>query len=111
MESLTSIPTGLATAEDMGMIPRPHHYTSNDELFPPHNLFELQEQGAEQTVASEESPIRHIQKIKILKPKREKVMARDTAEFAQQSSERAMQAANFGMNWGREFAEVSFNQS
>jgi Phasin protein len=38
-------------------------------------------------------------------------MARDTADFAQQSSERAMQAANFGMNWGREFAEVSFNQS
>ena len=38
-------------------------------------------------------------------------MARDTADFAQQSSERAMQAANFGMNWGREFAEESFNQS
>jgi hypothetical protein len=38
-------------------------------------------------------------------------MARDTADFAQQSGERAMQAANFGMNWGREFAEVSFNQS
>ena len=38
-------------------------------------------------------------------------MARDTTEFAQQSSERAMQAANFGMNWGREFAEASFNQS
>ena len=38
-------------------------------------------------------------------------MARDTADFAQQSSERAMQAANFGMTWGREFAEESFNQS
>jgi len=38
-------------------------------------------------------------------------MARDTTEFAQQSSERAMQAANFGMTWGREFAEESFNQS
>jgi hypothetical protein len=38
-------------------------------------------------------------------------MARDTADFAQQSSERAMQAANFGMNWGREFTEESFNQS
>jgi hypothetical protein len=39
------------------------------------------------------------------------MMARDTADFAQQSSERAMQAANFGMTWGREFAEESFNQS
>lgn len=38
-------------------------------------------------------------------------MARDTADFAQQSGERAMQAANFGMAWGREFAEESFNQS
>jgi hypothetical protein len=38
-------------------------------------------------------------------------MARDTADFAQQSNERAMQAANFGMTWGREFAEESFNQS
>jgi len=36
------------------------------------------------------------------------MMARDTADFAQQS---AMQAANFGMTWGREFAEESFNQS
>src|SRR5262245_62532628 len=35
---------------------------------------------------------------------------RDPADFAQQSSERAMQAANFGMTWGREFAEESFNQ-
>jgi hypothetical protein len=38
-------------------------------------------------------------------------MARDTADFVQQSSERAMQAANFGTTWGREFAEQSFNQS
>ena len=38
-------------------------------------------------------------------------MARDTADFVQQSSERAMQAANFGTTWGREFAEESFNQS
>lgn len=38
-------------------------------------------------------------------------MARDTAEFAQQSGERAMQAANFGLIWGREFAEESFHQS
>src|SRR5262245_13307276 len=36
-----------------------------------------------------------------------RTMARDTADFAQQSSERAMQAANFGMIWGREFAEES----
>src|SRR5262245_65847594 len=41
---------------------------------------------------------------------RRQMMARDTAEFAQQSSERAMQVANFGMTWGREFAEESFNQ-
>jgi len=38
-------------------------------------------------------------------------MARDTADFAQQSSGRAMQAANFAMTWSREFAEESFNQS
>ena len=38
-------------------------------------------------------------------------MARDTADFAQQGSERAIQAVNFGMTWGREFAEESFNQS
>lgn len=42
---------------------------------------------------------------------REIQMARDTTDFAQQSSERALQAANFGMNWSREFAEESFNQS
>jgi len=37
-------------------------------------------------------------------------MARDT-EFAQQTGERALQAATFGLTWGREFAEESFNQS
>jgi hypothetical protein len=37
-------------------------------------------------------------------------MARDTAEFAQQSGERAMQAATFGLNWAREFTEENFNQ-
>jgi len=36
-------------------------------------------------------------------------MARET-EFAQQTGERALQAATFGMTWGREFAEESFNQ-
>ena len=38
-------------------------------------------------------------------------MARDSSDFAQQSSERAMQAANFGMTWSREFAEQTFGQS
>ena len=42
---------------------------------------------------------------------REKAMARDLSDFAQHSSERAMQAANFGMNWSREFAEQTFGQS
>ena len=37
-------------------------------------------------------------------------MARDSTEFAQQSGERAMQAATFGMTWAREFTEESFNQ-
>ena len=37
-------------------------------------------------------------------------MARDSTEFAQQSGERAMQAAAFGMNWAREFTEDNFNQ-
>ena len=37
-------------------------------------------------------------------------MARDLADFAQQSSERAMQAANFGMTWSREFTEETFSQ-
>ena len=38
-------------------------------------------------------------------------MARDSSDFAQHSSERAMQAANFGMTWSREFAEEAFSQS
>ena len=38
-------------------------------------------------------------------------MARDSAEFAQQSGERAMQAATVGMTWARDFTEESFNQS
>ena len=37
-------------------------------------------------------------------------MARDSTEFAQQSGERAMQAATFGLTWTREFAEENFNQ-
>jgi hypothetical protein len=37
-------------------------------------------------------------------------MARDSAEFAQQSGERAMQAATFGMTWVRDFTEESFSQ-
>ncbi|MGB9042153.1 MAG: phasin family protein [Pseudolabrys sp.] len=38
-------------------------------------------------------------------------MNKDTTEFTQQSSERAMQAANLGMDWARELAERSLNQS
>ncbi|MGB8892793.1 MAG: hypothetical protein WCD13_00490 [Pseudolabrys sp.] len=38
-------------------------------------------------------------------------MTKDTTEFTQQNSERAMQAANLGMNWAREFAEQSLDQS
>ena len=38
-------------------------------------------------------------------------MTKDTTEFTQQNSERAMQAANLGMNWARELAEQSLNQS
>jgi hypothetical protein len=38
-------------------------------------------------------------------------MTRGTTEFTQQNSERAMQAATLGMNWAREFAEQSLNQS
>ena len=38
-------------------------------------------------------------------------MTKDTTEFMQQNSERAMQAANLGMNWARELAEQSLNQS
>ncbi|MGA6936992.1 MAG: phasin family protein [Pseudolabrys sp.] len=38
-------------------------------------------------------------------------MTRGTTELMQQNSERAMQAANLGMNWARELAEQSLNQS
>ena len=38
-------------------------------------------------------------------------MTRGTTEFTQQNSERAMEAANLGMNWARELAEQSLNQS
>jgi hypothetical protein len=37
-------------------------------------------------------------------------MARDSAEFAQQTGERAMEAATFGLTWAREFAEENFSQ-
>jgi len=37
-------------------------------------------------------------------------MARES-DFAQASSEHAMQAASFGVTWAREFAEESLNQS
>src|SRR5262245_7398740 len=40
----------------------------------------------------------------------EKAMARDSAEFAQQTGERAMQAATFGLTWAREFTEENFTQ-
>ena len=38
-------------------------------------------------------------------------MTKDTTEFTQQNSERVMQAANLGMDWARELAEQSLNQS
>ena len=38
-------------------------------------------------------------------------MTKSTTEFTQQNSERAMQAANLGMNWARELTEQSLNQS
>jgi hypothetical protein len=38
-------------------------------------------------------------------------MTKDATEFTQQNSERAMQAANLGMNWARELAEQSLDQS
>jgi hypothetical protein len=38
-------------------------------------------------------------------------MTKDATEFTQQYSEHAMQAANLGMNWARELAEQSLNQS
>lgn len=34
-----------------------------------------------------------------------------TTDFTQQNSDRVMQAANLGMNWARELAEQSLNQS
>jgi len=34
-----------------------------------------------------------------------------TTDFTQQNSDRVMQAANLGMNWTRELAEQSLNQS
>ena len=37
-------------------------------------------------------------------------MTRDATDFTQQNSQRAMQAANLGMNWAREFAEQSLDQ-
>ncbi|HEX3340698.1 MAG TPA: phasin family protein [Pseudolabrys sp.] len=74
-------------------------------------FFELQEQGAAEPVALKRRR-RHQPHTAQTKAKtRETAMARDTADFVQQSSERAMQAANFGTTWGREFAEQSFNQS
>ncbi len=38
-------------------------------------------------------------------------MTKDATEFTQQYSERAMQSANLGMDWARELAEQSLNQS
>ena len=38
-------------------------------------------------------------------------MTKDATELTQQNSERAMQVANLGMNWARELAEQSLNQS
>jgi hypothetical protein len=38
-------------------------------------------------------------------------MVKDTTEFTQQCTEHAMQAANVGMDWTRELAEASLNQS
>jgi hypothetical protein len=37
-------------------------------------------------------------------------MARNSTEFVQQSGERAMEAATFGLTWAREFTEENFNQ-
>src|SRR5215813_3663968 len=35
----------------------------------------------------------------------------EQSTFAQQSAERAMESANFGLKWAREFAEQTLNQS
>jgi hypothetical protein len=38
-------------------------------------------------------------------------MAKNPTDFAQQNTERAMQATNYGMNWMREVAEQNLSQS
>jgi len=38
-------------------------------------------------------------------------MAKGPGDFAQQNTERAVQATNYGMNWMREIAEQNLNQS
>jgi hypothetical protein len=38
-------------------------------------------------------------------------MAKGPSDFAQQNTERAMQATNYGMNWMREIAEHNLTQS
>jgi hypothetical protein len=38
-------------------------------------------------------------------------MAKGPSDFAQQNTERAMQATNYGMNWMREIAEQNLTQS
>src|SRR5437016_3022579 len=38
-------------------------------------------------------------------------MAKNPTDFAQQNTERAVQATNYGMNWMREIAEQNLNQS
>jgi hypothetical protein len=35
----------------------------------------------------------------------------EPSTFAQQNAERAMESANFGLSWVREFAEQALNQS
>src|SRR5262245_66513026 len=35
----------------------------------------------------------------------------EPSKFAQQNAERAMETANFGLRWAREFAEQTLNQS
>ena len=38
-------------------------------------------------------------------------MAKGTSDFANQNTERAVQATSFGMNWMREIAEQNLDQS
>ena len=38
-------------------------------------------------------------------------MAKSPGDFAQQNTERAVQATNYGMNWMREIAEQNLTQS